>query len=247
MELKKSKVKPGSGIRMAASCLKSRWMAFVLASGFGLLATSLQAQNAYTLDQVFSKMDQTSKAFRSVETDLERTHVTVLVNDKDIASGKFYYSRRGKDPRVKMELTKPVSQYLLIDKGKLQLYTPKQKQVQEGSLGQNQDKVEMFMALGFGSSSEDLMKNYNVTLAGEEAMDGRKTTVLDLKPKSSKLGIKSFQLWLDQEKWVSVQLKATETSGDYFLLKYSNIKLNTNISDSIFDLKLPKDVRVLKM
>ena len=32
------------------------------------------------------QMDQTAKAFRSVETDLERTHVTVLVNDKDIAS-----------------------------------------------------------------------------------------------------------------------------------------------------------------
>src|SRR6266850_1936172 len=81
------------------------------------------AQGKYTLDQVFAKMDEVHKTFRSTEADIERTHVTVLVNDKDVSSGKFYYVRKGKDPRVKMELTKPLPQYLLIDKGKLQIYT----------------------------------------------------------------------------------------------------------------------------
>src|SRR4029077_13717604 len=108
-------------------------------------------------------------------------------------------------------------------------------------------KVEMFMALGFGPSSQELTKNYDVTLGEEEVIDGKKTTVLDLKPKNSRMGIKSFRLWMDQEKWVSVQLRATEPSGDYFVLKYANLKLNTNIPDSTFDLTLPKDVQVLKM
>jgi outer membrane lipoprotein-sorting protein len=220
---------------------------FLLASVFALLVSGLQAQSTYTLDQVFAKMDQVAKTFKSVEADLERTHVTKLVNDKDVASGKFYYSRRGQEPRVKMELTKPVAEYLLIDKGKLQLYRPKQKQVQEGSLGANKDKVEMFMALGFGPSSQELTKNYDVTLGGEELVDGKKATVLDLKPKNAKMGVKSFRLWMDQDKWVSVQLQATEPSGDYFVLKYSNLKLNTNIPDSAFDLKLPRDVQVIKM
>ena len=85
-----------------------------------------------------------------------------------------------------------------------------------------------------------------MSFAGEEVIDGKKTTVLDLKPKTALAGIKSFRLWMDREKGVSVQLKATETSGDYFVFKYSNIKLNTNIPDSVFDLKLPKDVHVLK-
>jgi outer membrane lipoprotein-sorting protein len=234
--------KPAAGIRNRRSTI-----IFLLASGFALLASSLQAQSTYTLDQVFAKMDQVAKTFRSVEADLERTHVTILVNDKDIASGKFYYSRRAQEPRVKMELTKPVAEYLLIDKGKLQLFRPKQKQVQEGSLGANKDKVEMFMALGFGPSSQELTKNYDVTLGGEELVDGKKAIVLDLKPKNSRMGIKSFRLWMDQEKWVSVQLRATEPSGDYFVLKYSNLKVNTNIPDSVFDLKLPKDVQVIKM
>jgi outer membrane lipoprotein-sorting protein len=205
-----------------------------------------QAQGTYTLDQVFAKMDEVAKTFRSVQSDIDRTHVTILVNDKDVSSGKFYYVRQGKEPRVRLDLTKPAIQQLLIDKGKLQIYTPNLKQVQEASLGQHQDKVEMFMALGFGQSSQDLKKTFEVSVAPDEVVEGRKTTVLELKPKNSSM-FKSVQMWMDQQKWVSIQIKTTESSGDYLNLKFYNIKINPRIPESTFILKLPSDVRVLKM
>ena len=210
------------------------------------LILPLHAQGKITLDQVFAKMDEVSKDFRSTAADIERTHVTVLVNDKDVSSGKFFYVRKVKEPRVKLELEKPMRQLLLVDKGKLQMYTPNLKQVQEAAIGPHQDKVEMFMALGFGQSSQDLKKNFDVTLAGDELVDGKKTTVLDLKPKDTGM-FKSVRMWMDQQKWVAVQIKTTEKSGDYLTLKFSNIKTNANIPDSVFDLKMPKDVKVIKM
>ncbi|HYR42460.1 MAG TPA: outer-membrane lipoprotein carrier protein LolA [Terriglobia bacterium] len=223
--------------------LFSGWCAFC---AFLWLIPLSQAEGKYTLDQVFSKMDEMQKDFRSTTADIERTHLTVLVNDKDVSSGKFYYTRRGKEPRVKLELSKPMSQYLLIDRGKLQLYTPNLKQVQEASISGHQDKVEMFMALGFGQSSQDLKKNFDVSLAGEEAVDGKKTSILELIPKNRAM-FKSVRMWMDQEKWVAVQLRTTENTGDYMIFKYSNVKINTNIPDSVFDLKMPKDVHVIKM
>src|SRR5215467_9423943 len=205
-----------------------------------------QAQGTYTLEQVFAKMDEVAKTFRSTQSDIERTHVTILVNDKDVSSGKFYYVREGKEPRVRLDLAKPANQQLLIDKGKLQIYTPNLKQVQEATLGEHQDKVEMFMALGFGQSSQDLKRNFSVSLAPDEVVDGKMTTVLELKPKNSAM-FKSVQMWMDQEKWVAAQIKTTENSGDYMVLNFSNVKLNAGIPDSVFDLKMPKDVRVIKM
>ena len=205
-----------------------------------------QAQGTYTLDQVFAKMDEVAKTFRSAQSDIERTHVTILVNDKDVSSGKFYYVRKGKEPRVRLDLMKPAIQQLLIDKGKLQIYTPNLKQVQEASLGEHQDKVEMFMALGFGQSSQDLKKNFAVSVGPDEVVEGRKTTVLELKPNNSSM-FKSVQMWMDQQKWVSIQIKTTESSGDYLNLKFYNIKINPRIPESTFILKLPSDVRVLKM
>jgi outer membrane lipoprotein-sorting protein len=206
----------------------------------------VHGQGASTLDQVFAKMDDVAKTFRAVEADVERTHVTILVNDKDVSSGKFYYARQGKNPRVKLEFAKPAVQFLLIDKGKLQLYTPNLKQVQEASLGEHQDKVEMIMALGFGQSSQDLKKNFTVSFGGEATIDGKKTIILDLKPINSPM-FKSVRMWMDPEKWVAVQINTTEASGDYMLVKFSTIKVNPNIPEFIFSLKLPKDVRVLKM
>ena len=45
----------------------------------------------------------------------------------------------------------------------------------------------------------------------------------------------------------AVQLKATETSNDYMTFKYSNIKMNSKMSDTTFDLKIPKDIHVTKL
>jgi outer membrane lipoprotein-sorting protein len=114
-------------------------------------------------------------------------------------------------------------------------------------LDEHQDKVEMFMALGFGQSSRDLKQNFTVSLAGEEMIDGKKTTVLELKPKNSNM-FQSVRLWMDPQKWVSVQIKTTEQgSGDYLTIKFSDIRINPRIPESTFDLRLPKDVKVLKM
>jgi outer membrane lipoprotein-sorting protein len=203
-------------------------------------------QGAYTLEQVFAKMDEVAKTFHSVQSDIERTHVTVFVNDKDVSSGKFYYVKQGSQPRVKLLLTQPAEQQVLVDKGKVQIYQPKLKQVQEAPLGEHQDKVEMFMALGFGQSSQDLKKNFAVSLGAEQMIDGKKTTVLDLKPNNSSL-FNSVQLWLDQQKWVSVQIKTTEGSGDYMIAKFSNLRINGNIPESTFTLKLGPGVKIVKM
>jgi outer membrane lipoprotein-sorting protein len=219
---------------------------FCVFCAFLWLVPSLHAQGKYTLDQVFAKMDEVQKTFRSAAADIERTHVTVLVNDKDVSFGKFYYTRRGKEPRLKIELLSPMIQYLLIDKGKLQLYTPNLKQVQEAAITAHQDKVELFMSLGFGQSSQDLKSNFDVSLAADEVIDGKKTSVLELKPKSSGV-FKSVRLWMDQEKWVAAQIRTSESSGDYMIVKFSNVKTNSGISDSVFDLKMPKDVHVMKM
>src|SRR5437870_12153059 len=218
----------------------------VFCASLWLIPPSQAQPDGYTLEQVLTKMDAIHRGIRSAAAEIERTHVTVLVNDKDVSSGKFYYTRRGKEPRVKLELTKPAPQYLLIDKGKLQLYTPNLKQVQEASISRHQDNDDMFMALGFGQSSQDLKDNFDVRLAGEEALNGKKTSVLELRPKNSAM-FKSVQMWMDQQRWVAVQIKTTENSGDYMVLRFSNIKLNGNIPDSICDLKMPKDVRVIKM
>jgi len=211
-----------------------------------LAATPALGQNAFTLDQVFSHIDAVSKTFRSTEANIEQTRVTVIVNDREVKSGKFYYMKRSNEPRLKLELTKPQAEYVLVDKGKVQIYTPKIKQLQEASTAGHEGVVQMFLALGFGQTSADLKKSFDVSLAPDEVVDGQKRTVLDLNPKNSAT-FQSVRVWLNQNQWNAVQIKTVEKSGDYLIVKYSNVKMNGGIPDSRFKLDLPKDVIVVRL
>lgn len=201
-----------------------------------------------TLDQVFTKMDEAAKGFHSIECSLEQTKVEALVpDDKQIYSGELYYTRAGKEPRLRVEIVKPGKRSLLIDKGKFWLYTPSIKEVQEGSLGAHANEVDQFMAVGFGQSSADLKKNFKVTLAGEEVIDGKKTAMLDLTPNIPSSVIKTLRIWIDEQKGISLQVKVTEPNGSYTIYKYSNIKLSGSLPDKTFELNMPKDVHVNKL
>ena len=203
----------------------------------------------YTLDQVLAKMNEVGKSFQSMTASMERTKVTVIVNDEFKDSGTIYVARRAKDTRIKIDITKPEQQRLLLDKGKITLYYPKLKQAQEIVLQQGQTKTaEAALLIGFGQSSDSIKNFYDVSLAGEEMIDGRKTSVLELKPKDPKAAaqFKSIRLWMDQQRWIPVQTRTTEGSGDYMIMKFTNIKTNVKISNSVFDLKLPKDVQIIR-
>jgi outer membrane lipoprotein-sorting protein len=213
-----------------------------------LIATPSAHAQTYTLDQVLLKMEQVGKTFRSMEASIERTKVTVLVNDKAMDSGKVYFARKNNAPRIKLEFTKPAPSTMLIDNGKYMAYFPNVKQVHEHILGKDQDKAE-FLLIGFGQSNANLKQTYDVSFIGEETIDGKKTSVIELKPKAAQFSalFSTIRLWLDQTRWIPIQTLVTEASKDYQLIKFTNIKMNAGISDSVFTLKLPKDVTVIKM
>lgn len=205
-------------------------------------------QRHYTLNEVLAKMEEVGKSFRSMQANMERTKVTVLVDDKYTDGGNVYFTRRGSDSRIKIDITKPEQQHVLIDQGKALLYFPKLKQVQEYFLGKNQDKAE-FLLIGFGQSNENIKEYYNAAVVGEEVLDGKNTTILELQPKSAQVSAmyRKIRLWMDEERWIPIQTRLTEASGDYMIVKFTNIKMNLKIPESVFDLKMPKDVQVIKM
>ena len=143
-----------------------------------------------------------------------------------------------------MNIEKPARQELLINDDLVHMYFPRINQVQVVNLGENQNKAE-FLAIGFGQSSVDLLKYYEVRLVGEQFINGIATSVLDLKPRSTDFSaiFSNIRLWIDQNRWIPLQTKLTEAGGDYLDVRFSNIKINGRLSDSVFELKLPKDVQ----
>src|SRR6266581_4926677 len=63
-------------------------------------------QNNGTLENVLKQLDTQAADFHSLTADLERTKVTVVVNDKSTESGKILVRR---DDKMRMELTQSYS------------------------------------------------------------------------------------------------------------------------------------------
>ena len=197
----------------------------------GILASQ---QTSWTLDNVLKQMDAQAADFHSLTADLERTKVTVVVNDKSTESGRILVRR---DDKMRIELTQPDERTILRDGDNFYIYNPKIRRVEEYNLGKKKSVVDQFLLLGFGTSGKSLKESYTITLQGEETLDGRKVILLDLIPRTEevKQQLSKIQLWLDESSWLPVQQQFFETgSGDYFIIRYKNMARNVKISDNEF-------------
>jgi outer membrane lipoprotein-sorting protein len=194
--------------------------------------------------RVLSKMDEATRGLSDLTSDVKMTKVTVVVDDTALETGRLFYQRGKKESRTRIEYQSPETKTLVIDKGKAQLYEPGINRLTEFSLGKNRAEGE-FLSIGFGPSNQ-LTRTYDVGLVKEEVLKGQKTSVLELKPKSTTAMFKGIQLWIDESRWIPVQMRLTETSGDYLTIEFENIQINTNLTDKTFRLNVPSNVQKIK-
>ena len=224
--------------------LPSAWFALILClvlfPSWKLLA---EAEISPETKQVLLHMDQTNQSLSDLTADVTETKVTIVVNDTSVSTGKLFYRREKNGSRTKLEYEKPELKTLLIDRGKVLIYEPKIKHLQEIDLNKNRSQ-EVFFVTGIGQSGAAIAKSYDVKLMSEESLDGTKTSVLELKPKSEKVSamFAKIVLWVDQSRWIPIQTRLTESSGDYLTIRFDNMRLNPKLPEKTFKLDIPSDV-----
>ncbi len=220
------------------------WVATYLASASIMHATG-QAHSQWTLETVLGQLDESAKNFHSLSADVERTKVTVVVNDHSTETGVILV--RG--DKMLLDMKVPNARTILRTGDNLYIYTPGLKRVEEYNLGKNRALVDQFLLLGFGTAGKELRKSYLVTLMGEDKLDDQKTVKLDLTPRSDAVRnqIAKIQIWLDESSWLPVQQQFVEAgSGDYSVVRYSKVVRNPGISDSQFKQRWPKGTERVK-
>lgn len=198
-----------------------------------------QAKGPWTLESVLRQLDMQDKTFHSLSADVERTKVTVVVNDHSTETGTLLV----RNDKMLLQMKSPDVRTVLLTGENLQVYTPGLNHVEEYKLGKNRTMVDQFLLLGIGSSGKELQKSYVVTLLGEPMLGDKKTAELELTPKSAEVRnqISKIQIWFDESSWLPIQQQFNETgSGDYFTIRYSKVVRNPPISESQFKPHWPK-------
>src|ERR1700741_3558208 len=126
---------------MLGICSLRRWAAVMVAAmsltglPFAANLASGPAKNApaanLTMDDILRQVDRGAKEFQSLTADIERTKVTVVVNDHSTESGQI---RLRRDSKMRIDLTQPDPRTILRIGDKIYIYNPKIRRVEEYSL-----------------------------------------------------------------------------------------------------------------
>jgi len=241
---------------------RSRDLALFILAASALTLAGPQSQNASqtqpapgaavsqssNLQTVLGQMDASAASFRSAQADLTSVQYQKVVDETDTQKGKAYFRRAGKNNlEMALDITSPDIKYVLLKDDKVKLYQPGIDQVTEYTIAKNRADVEGMFALGFGGRGHDLLKSFDVKLAGDEMVQGVRTAKLELAPKTDKVKnmFSLITLWVDPGRGLSLQQRFDEPSGDYRVAQYSNIRLNQKISDDVFKLKTTSGTKVV--
>jgi outer membrane lipoprotein-sorting protein len=240
--------KPAKGKTPAAQSVKAQPSEQVAKAQSPAQPASKPAPPKENLETVLDLMDRTAANFHNLETDFVWDQYQKVVDEHDKQSGKMFFRRTGDSVEMAADISEPDKKYVLFSGGKVQVFQPKIEQVTEYNAGKNKADFESFLVLGFGGRGHDLLKSFDVKLVGTETVNGSNTYKLELTPKTARVkGIfQTITLWIDREHGMSVQQKFVESSGDYRLATYSNIKSNGKLSDGVFKLKTTGKTKFIK-
>ena len=199
-------------------------------------------------NSVLVKMNANAGDFKSAQADFDLETYESIVKEKTLQKGRIYFRRMGKgEVQAAFHITSPAPKQVVFKDSKIYMLESNINQLTIRDVSSNKADVEAFLSLGFGARGDDLKKDYDVTLAGWEPVDGVRTAKLELVPHKEKLRqtYNKIILWIDPERNVLLQQQFMEPSGNYRLTRYTNLKLNSKISDEAFRLKTTDKTRTV--
>ncbi len=181
-----------------------------------------------------------------------RSKVTMVkynaqLKESDTNQGtSIFMPTKGRDALVRIDWTKPVEETLAVVNGKYVFYRPRLKQAIVGNAKDAKGNGKANGALSFMNMSKDQLKaNYTIKYLGQEKVSGDVPTWrLELTPKKA-TSFKMAELWVDGN-GMPIQAKVVESNNDTTTVLLSDFEKNAKINLSQFEVKLPKDTKIVK-
>lgn len=224
--------------------IKSLAGGIVLASFFWLHSVPAAAppqREDVQVEHILSELNKTAANFQTLQAKIRNTKYTKVVDDTSIETGRLWFRHEKRGNKIKIEFKEPSKREILIGDGKVSIYYSNIKKLDEYPLGSDtlQNKAELALLAGVGSSGDSLRKTYHIRYLGEEKVNGKKTVKVALTPISLK--VQSFfstqEVWLDSNRWLPVRQKLMEPSGDSLTVDFDDVERNGHISEKVFRIR----------
>jgi len=190
---------------------------------------------------IAQKIQSSYEKTKDLKADFIQEATIKSIKKTEREEGKVFF----KNPKNMLwEYTKPQGKKLVINSQKAWLYLSKEKVVY------TQKSESIFQSkflINFFSGSGKLKDDFVIKYAEPKALDKDGNYLLVLIPREKTAACNSVKLIIDKNNFYILQVSFDDFMGNSTILKFSNISMNTGLTQKIFQFKPPAGVEVFEM
>ena len=193
------------------------------------------------LGDIAQKLQSAYEKTKDLKADFVQEATIKSIKKTQREEGRVFF----KNPKNMLwEYTKPQGKKLVINSQKAWLYLSKEKVVytqKSESIFQSKFLINFFA--GAGKLKDDFIIKY----AEPKALDKDGNYLLVLIPREKTAACNLVKLTVDKNNFYILQVGFDDVMGNSTALKFSNISVNTGLTQKIFQFKPPAGVEVFEM
>lgn len=190
---------------------------------------------------IAQKLQSSYEKTKDLKADFVQDAMIKSIKKTQREEGKVFF----KNPKNMLwEYTKPQGKKLVINSQKAWLYLSQEKVVY------TQKSESIFQSkflINFFSGSGKLKNDFVIKYAEPKAYDKGGNYLLVLTPKEKTSACNLVKLTIDKNNFYILQISFDDVMGNSTTLKFSNISINTGLSQKIFQFKPPAGVQIFEM
>lgn len=193
------------------------------------------------LDELIAKAQGRYEKTQDLKAQFIQEVTIKSVNKTEREEGVVYV----KNPRRMLWVySKPKAKKLIINPKKAWLYIP------EDHAAYVQDTENIYrsrLAVKFLSGIGKLSEDFDVGFSKPDNVDKNGNYLLTLVPKVSDTGVDKLHITIDKENFQIIQCSFTDFYGNNTRVRLTDIRINNDLDDKLFNFKPPSGVEVFNM
>ncbi|HVO65777.1 MAG TPA: outer membrane lipoprotein chaperone LolA [Syntrophales bacterium] len=194
-----------------------------------------------SLNELIAKTQERYEKTKDLKAQFIQEVTIKSMNKTEREEGTLYV----KNPRRMLwSYSKPTAKKLIINPKKAWLYIPDDHAVYlQDSENIYKSKLGVKFLSGIGKLSED----FHIEFSRPEPVDRNGNYLLTLSPKAPEAGVDKLHLTVDKDAFQIIQCSFTDLYGNTTRIRLTDIKINNNLDDKLFNFKPPSGVEVFNM
>lgn len=189
------------------------------------------------LEALFDRVKIEQKNLRSLEARFTQRKESELFMEPEVARGEFLFLA---PDRVRWEFVEPNPMVVVIDETTMTTWYQDLQRADVMQVGRYSEQV--FKYMGASGSLDTLLDYFQVRVTFPRQDDAPYQLTLDPRYPRIAKRIERMEIWIDRERFVPVRLRYVEPGGDSTEYRFSELRVNPEISPDRFQVELPSDV-----